>query len=104
MNDTAMGKLLISLSWDDVIFVSKWHRKETLDFDLPFNKTDILYNGVRADYFQKEKGNREKALKQIQSVPEEKILLWPSRIVNPDGRPTARKKLDTLLKAGARIK
>lgn len=104
MNDTQMGKLLISLSWDDVIFVSAWHREETVNLNLAFKKTDVLYNGVRVDYFQKEKGNREKARQQIQSVPGEKILLWPSRIVNPDGRPTARKKLDTLLKAGARVK
>lgn len=104
MNDSHIGKLLISLSWDDVIFVSKWHREETLRFNLPFQKTDIIYNGVRVDYFQKERGNRERARRQIQSSPEEKILLWPSRIVNPDGKPTARKKLDTLLKAGARIK
>jgi len=104
MNESQMGKLLISLSWDDVIFVSKWHRKETLSFNLPFKKTDIIYNGVRVDYFQKEKGNGEKVRKQIQAGPEEKILFWPSRIVNPDGKPTARKRLDTLLKAGARIK
>ncbi len=104
INDSEMGKLLISLSWDDVIFISKWHRKETLNFNLPLKKTDILYNGVRVDYFQKEKGNREKARQEIQANPEEKIILWPSRIVNPDGKPTTRKKLDTLLKAGARIK
>lgn len=104
MNDSQMGKLLISLSWDDVIFVSKWHRKETLTFNLPFKQTDIIYNGVRVDYFREEKGNKERARKKIHVAPEEKVLLWPSRIVNPDGKPTARKRLDTLLKAGARIK
>ena len=104
MNDSEMGKLLISLSWDDIIFVSEWHREETLHFNLPFLKTDIIYNGVRVDYFQKEKGNRENTRRKIQASPDEKILLWPSRIVNPDGKPTARKKLDTLLKAAARVK
>lgn len=104
MNDSQMGKLLISLSWDDVIFVSKWHMEETLTFDLPFKKTNILYNGVKVDYFQKEKGNREKARRQIQATPEETVLLWPSRIVNPDGKPTTRKRLATLLKAGAMVK
>jgi glycosyltransferase involved in cell wall biosynthesis len=104
MNDTQMGKHLISLSWDDLIFVSEWHRKETLSFDLPFKKTDIIYNGVNLDYFQKERGKREEARRKIQATPEETILLWPSRIVNPDGKPTTRKRLATLLKAAARIK
>ena len=104
MNDSEMGKLMISLSWDDVIFVSKWHREETLNLNIPLKKTDIIYNGVTVDFFQREKGNGEKTRQQIRSGPEEKILFWPSRIVNPDGRSTTRKRLDTLLKAGARIK
>jgi glycosyltransferase involved in cell wall biosynthesis len=104
LNDSEMGKLLISLSWDDIIFVSEWHREETLHFNLSFLKTDIIHNGVRVDYFQKEKGNRENTRRKIQASPDDKILLWPSRIVNPDGKPTKRKKLDTLLKAAARVK
>jgi glycosyltransferase involved in cell wall biosynthesis len=104
MNDSEMGKLMISLSWDDVIFVSKWHRKETINLNIPFKRTAVIYNGVRVDFFQREKGNREKTRQQIHSAPGEKIVFWPSRIVNPDGRPTTRKRLDTLLKAGARIK
>gem|GEM_PF-3781456 len=104
MNDTQMGKLLLSLSWDDVLFVSEWHRKETLGLYLPFKNTDVIYNGVRVDYFQKEKGNREQARRQIQASPDDCILLWPSRIVNPDGKPTTRKRLSTLLKAAARVK
>ncbi|MFB0565990.1 MAG: glycosyltransferase family 4 protein [Candidatus Aminicenantaceae bacterium] len=104
LNDSEIGKLLFSLSWDDAIFISEWHRKETLKFHLPFKRTDILYNGVRADYFQKEKGNSKRTRQEMKVNPEEKIILWPSRIINPDGKPTARKKLDTLLKAGARIK
>jgi glycosyltransferase involved in cell wall biosynthesis len=104
MNDSEMGKLMISLSWDDAIFVSKWHRKETTNLSIPFKKTAVIYNGVRVDFFQREKGNREKTRQQIHSAPGERIVFWPSRIVNPDGRPTTRKRLDTLLKAGARIK
>lgn len=104
MNDTQMGKLLLSLSWDDVLFVSEWHRKATLGLDLPFKNTDVIYNSVRVDYFQKEKGNREQARRQIQASPNDCILLWPSRIVNPDGKPTTRKRLSTLLKAAASVK
>jgi glycosyltransferase involved in cell wall biosynthesis len=104
MNDSEMGKLMISLSWDNAIFVSKWHRKETTNLNIPFKKTAVIYNGVRVDFFQREKGNREKTRQQIHSAPGERIVFWPSRIVNPDGRPTTRKRLDTLLKAGARIK
>jgi glycosyltransferase involved in cell wall biosynthesis len=104
MNDTPIGKLLISLSWDDVIFVSEWHRDETLRFNLPFKSTDVIFNGVRVDYFQKERGDGQRVKQQIQASQGERFVLWPSRIVNPDGKPTTRKKLDTLLRAGARIK
>jgi glycosyltransferase involved in cell wall biosynthesis len=104
MNNTQMGKLLLSLSWDDVLFVSQWHREETLRQDLPIKNTDVIYNGVRLEYFHKGKGNREQVRGQIKASPEDQILLWPSRVVNPDGQPTSRKRLDTLLKAAARVK
>lgn len=103
-NDTEMGKLLISLGWDDVLFISEWLKREFLGYGLPLQRTDIIYNGVRTDYFQKEKANREKAREEMGVSGDLPVILWPARIVNPDGKPTARKKLDTLLRASALVK
>jgi glycosyltransferase involved in cell wall biosynthesis len=103
LNPTDIGRMLISLSYDRVIFISHWHRKATFKLDLFIEKSEVLYNGTDPAKFFKDRFDKREIRKKL-GIGEEPTIICPARIVNPDGKPTTRKGIDVLLKAFARVK
>lgn len=110
LNPTATGRIIISLSYDRVIFISHWHREATLkmpaageDPGLYIEKSEVVYNGTDPEKFAPEKFKKREIRDKL-GIGEEPTIICPARIVNADGKPTTRKGIDVLLKAAARVK
>ena len=110
LNPTATGRIIISLSYDRVIFISHWHKEATLkmpaageDPGLFIEKSEVVYNGTDPEKFSRGKFNKREIRDKL-GIGEEPTIICPARIVNADGKPTTRKGIDVLLKAAARVK